>query len=189
MMDQIDTEPRDDRIAGSGSSMTMQPHAGFDGLRLPPPAGLNRVLSGLPGEITGPWTRFANALLTSGTIPPAMRELAILRTASRCGSNYIIGPHRMIGRHLGLTGDEVALALEPGQGPVDISLSRPAEVVVAATDQLLGSGDVDDQVRRLLEHKVGPDLITELAMVVGQYVTVGFLCKTAKLDPETDFMD
>ena len=171
-----------------GNPGMLEPHAGFDGLRLPPPVGLSRVLSRMPGEIAGPWTRFANALLTCGTIPPALRELAILRTASRCRSAYIIGPHLMIGRHLGLTEEEVALALAPEKRPAPIGLSSPAEVVVAATDQLLEKGDVDDRVRRLLELTVVPGGITELAMVVGQYLTVGFICKTARLDPEPGFM-
>jgi 4-carboxymuconolactone decarboxylase len=167
----------------------IEPHAGFDGLRLPPPLGLNRVLSRLPGEIAGPWTRFANSLLTCGIIPPTLRELAILRTASRWRCDYIIGPHRMIGRHLGLTEQEVSLALAPANRSAGSGLESPAEVVLAATDQLLESGDVDAPVRRLLDLVVGRDGIPELALVVGQYVTVGFLCKTAGLGPEPALMD
>jgi alkylhydroperoxidase family enzyme len=187
-MDPTETQARSGAAVRSDPGK-IEPHAGFDGLRLPPPVGLNRVLSRLPGEIAGPWTRFANALLTSGNLPPSLRELAILRTASRCRSDYIIGPHRVIGRHLGLTEDEETLALAPAQRFAEMGPSSTAEVVVAATDQMLESGDVDDRVRRLFELAVGRDLITELAVVVGQYVTVGLICKTARLEPEPDFID
>jgi 4-carboxymuconolactone decarboxylase len=167
----------------------IEPHVGFEGLKLPPPVELNRVLSRLPGEIAGPWTRFANALLSCGTLPPVLRELAILRTANRRGSDYIVGPHRAIGLHLGLTPDQVGLALAPAERFAETSLGSPSEVVVAVTDQMLDFGEVDDRIRRLFELAVGRDLITELAMVIGQYVTVGLICKSAGLEPEPGFTD
>ncbi len=182
-MDRPGTNREKDLTAAPESSK-MAPHAGFEGLRLSPAVGLTKILLEVPEEITGPWSRFANALLTDGRIPPAMRELAILRTASRCGSDYIIGPHLQIGRHLGLTGGEVALALAPPEPPAEIETGSPAQVVIAATDQMLECGDIDDGVRRYLENAVGRGLVTELAMVVGQYVMVAFICKTARLDPE-----
>jgi hypothetical protein len=162
----------------------MEPHAGFEGLTLPPPVGLKNALLGVTEDITGPWTRFANALLTAGRIPPAMRELAILRTASRCESDYIIGPHRMIGRHLGLSAAEIALALAPAEPLVEIDPGSAAEVVIAAIDQMLAWGDVDDRIRAGLKRTVGGDHVTELAMLVGQYILVGLICKTSRLEPE-----
>lgn len=171
--------------AGPGGGL--EPHAGFDGLHLPPASGLNKVLSRLPEEIAGPWTRFANALLTCGRIPAHLREVAILRTASRCGSDYIVGPHRVIGRHLGLTEQQIALALASPDPTAQISLASPAEAVIAATDEILATGVISDRVRRHLETAVGRDPAAELAMVVGQYVMVGFICKSARLAPEPGF--
>jgi AhpD family alkylhydroperoxidase len=181
-MEQADSGPRSDSKASA-----LEPHAGFDGLWLPPPVGLNLVLNRLPGEIAGPWSQFANALLTYGAIPPGLRELAILRTAARCRSDYIVAAHTMIGRHLGLTEEDLALALAPSRRFAPSRPASPAQTVVTATDQILDKGDVDDRIRRLLDQKVSPGLVPELAMVVGQYVTVSFICKTGRLDPEPGF--
>ena len=47
-------------------------------------------------------------LLFSSTLPPRLRELAILRVAHRTDSEYEWGQHVKIGLREGLTEDEIA---------------------------------------------------------------------------------
>ncbi len=169
-------EPVSDRI---------EPHVTFAGLSLAPSVALKRVLEKeLTPDISGPWSRLANAFLSEGRLPGALREVAILRTAALTGCEYIIGPHRLIGRHLGLSAQEVLLALGPVPPDRQVDPTSPVEAVIVAVERIVAGKRVDDRDRRILKMMLGEDLLAELTMVVGQYLSISLVCAVFGLEPE-----
>ena len=60
-------------------------------------------------QILRNWLRLATPLLGGGlTLSPRLREIAILRVAQVCGSEYEFAHHVRIARQAGLTEDEIA---------------------------------------------------------------------------------
>lgn len=165
-------------------SPAMERHAGFAGLELPPPTALLKCLEQVPAGIASSWTRYANAILTEGRIPPALRELAILRTAAHCRTAYVLGPHKLIGRHVGLGERDIELVIDLDCVGGDFVDEPVAGAILSATDWLLGAGDIEGSARSTLAERLGPGSETELAMVVGQYVTVSLICRVNRLKPE-----
>src|SRR5690349_11182198 len=53
------------------------------------------------------WLWFAGALMPGGRLPRAESELAILRVADNCGSDYEWSHHQALGRAAGLTVEEI----------------------------------------------------------------------------------
>ncbi|GAA4543460.1 carboxymuconolactone decarboxylase family protein [Pseudonocardia xishanensis] len=108
--------------------------------------------------------------LTRGDLPARERELCILRTAYRSGSEYEWAQHVLIGRDAGLTDDEIERVALGGDWPeADAALLR-------LTDEVLDHTDVSDTTWwELAEHYTDAQLC-ELVLLVGFYrMTAGFL--------------
>lgn len=163
----------------------LEPHAGFPGLDLPPPTALFKALEELPPPLASRWTSFANAVLTEGAMPPTLRELVILRTAARLRAGYVLGPHTLIGRHLGLSARDVEIATDPGATGGEFAHNYLAGGILDATDQVLRTGKIEVAPRDAIVTELGRGTVTELAMVVGQYVTVAYICGVNRLEAET----
>ncbi|MEX0791344.1 MAG: carboxymuconolactone decarboxylase family protein [Actinomycetota bacterium] len=167
-----------------GAEPSIEPHAGFAGLELPPPTALLRALEEVPPVVAAHWTAFANSILTHGHVPPDMKEVAILRTAVCRKAAYIEHAHRLIGRHLGLSARDVELVTDPRSTARDFVHNRLAGAVLSSTDQLLQTGEIDERTRAVLAAELGAPNHTELAMIVGQYETVSLICRVNGLEPE-----
>jgi 4-carboxymuconolactone decarboxylase len=60
------------------------------------------------------WLVFGNHVLAKSTLPTRERELAILRTGWRCGSEYEFGQHTVIGAEVGIADDEIRRLMTDG---------------------------------------------------------------------------
>lgn len=116
------------------------------------------------------WMPFGGKLLT-GKLPARERELLILRTGWRCQSVYEWGQHVLIGRHAGLTADDIerikAGPDAPGWDPFDATLLR-------AADELHDDSCISDDTWRALAERYDEPQLIEVPMVVGQYHLVSF---------------
>ena len=68
---------------------------------------LNRVLAHSPNTLRN-FMRLGNSLLFHGLLPPALRELAILRVAQMTGASYEWAHHVPIARQVGVSEEQVA---------------------------------------------------------------------------------
>ena len=116
------------------------------------------------------WLPFGGKLL-AGKLSPRDRELLILRTGWRCGSDYEWGQHVLIGRMSGLTDEEIARIREgpdaPGWDPADASLLR-------AADELHDGDCIGDATWKELASRYDDRQLIELVMLVGHYHMVAF---------------
>lgn len=115
------------------------------------------------------WLVFGNHVLAKSTLPERERELVILRTGWRCGSQYEFGQHTVIGERAGLTSEEIrALTLDPeehGWDPGDRAL-------IAAADELHDDQCIGDDTWLALAERWNEQQILDLVFAIGQYTLV-----------------
>lgn len=123
--------------------------------------------------------------LINGTLPARLRELAVLRVAVRCQSNYEWGQHVPEALSAGLSREEIAAVAEPlteGQwSPLD-------HAVLTAADQLHESAQLDDRVWQELVSTLQEHAVIELILLVGHFHSVAYFLNAIRvpLDPGID---
>lgn len=127
------------------------------------PINLFLVLGRNPRLFRG-WLRFAAKLMPFGKLPRRETELVILRVAHLVGSEYERVQHERIGLMVGLSQSEIDdTARDDAKWP-----SRRA-AIIAATNQLVRDGDIDDDVWSQLTTHLDEREIIELVMLVTHY--------------------
>lgn len=121
------------------------------------------------------WLSFGTHVMMTSTLPPREREIVILRTGWRCGSDYEFGQHAVIGRQVGLTDDEVVAVTrgpdDPGWSPVD-------RLLLTATDELVDDHDLTDATWQGLSGHYDTQQLIDLVFTVGQYTLVSAALNT-----------
>jgi 4-carboxymuconolactone decarboxylase len=107
-------------------------------------------------------------------LEPRIRELAILRVASRTGSDYEWNQHRRIGGEEGLT--EAQLGAVPS-GPTSSVWTQTERAVLTAADEMIDHYAVSDETWATLASSFEPASVFELLFVIG-----GYLCLAAVLN-------
>jgi 4-carboxymuconolactone decarboxylase len=128
-----------------------------------------------PGLLT-----FGDAILQANSLPPAWRELAILRVGHVHGADYQTHHHERIARTAGLADASIAAA---ATGSVD-GLPAGEAAVLVATDRLLtrhvlGESERDEALTRLTVNQ-----LADLVFTVGFYRLVATFLTT--FDVTTD---
>ncbi len=98
-----------------------------------------------------------------------IREMAILAVSARWGCDYELYAHEAVGRHIGLSADELA-ALRAGGVP---ELLDPAErAAMAAVAAVLDPGDLTDELYAGVVERLGVRGVFELTTLVGYYAAL-----------------
>lgn len=127
------------------------------------------------------WLPFGGKLLASGKLPARDRELAILRTAWRCGSDYEFGQHRTIGQHAGLSASEVDRVV---QDPAAAGWAAEDAVLLRATDELVADHEISQGTWAELADRYDTKQLIELAMLVGHYAMLAGVLNSAGVQRE-----
>jgi alkylhydroperoxidase family enzyme len=130
-------------------------------------------------------TRFlAGGLLDKGSISLRDRELAILRTCARCGSEYEWGVH--------VAFFSARAGLEPAEVRATCARELPAGVfgardraILELCDSLHESCDLDDALWRRLAADFAPAQIVELIALAGFYHTVAYATNALRIELES----
>ena len=122
-------------------------------------------------------------LLDPGSISAAQRELVILRTTARCGSEYEWGVHvAFFAARVGLSSEEVAATV--CGGPDDPLWSPEQALLVRLCDELHDSSTVSDGLFAALRESFTEAQLVELTMLVGLYHAVSMMTRVLELPPE-----
>ena len=112
------------------------------------------------------WLVFGGHVLAKSTLPPRQRELVILRTGWRCGSEYEFGQHTVIGLASGLDAADITRIT----GPVDDPGWSPGDaLLVRAVDDLVDDHCLSDETWEALVASWSTQQIIDLVFAVGQY--------------------
>jgi AhpD family alkylhydroperoxidase len=147
--------------------------------RLPVRINLFSMLANAPAMMA-PALGLGRAILTAGRLDPVLRELAILATAQRTGTEYEWVQHESIGRRAGVRDDQLA-ALAAGQceGPAFDARESLALQIVAG---VLGSGTPAAELITRGEAELGRAELLELLLIAGYYAMLGGLMRAVRLD-------
>jgi len=155
---------------------------------------LHRIMGGLPGPALRLFRTLAHnprvlrrvrrgGLLDPGSIAAREREIAILRTSARCGSDYEWGVHvRLFSAGVGL-GPEAVRATALG-APDDPVWSEREACIVALADALHHRASVPEALWRRVERHFRPDQQVELVVLCGLYHAIAFATNAFGVEPE-----
>ena len=112
------------------------------------------------------WLHFLTAVRRESSLPPALREMVILRVAVLNGAPYEFEAHRHHAEQAGLTTVQIdALA----SGAVEDRFDATAMAVIAYTDAMTRSIDVPDPVYAAVRAAFNDRELVELTATVGAY--------------------
>ena len=131
------------------------------------------------------WLVFGNHVLAKSTLPPRERELVILRVGWLCRAEYEWAQHVVIGKHAGLSPEEIERIPE---GPDAAGWSELDRVLLRATDELHADAFVSDDTWNALAAHLDTRQLMDFLFTVGQYNMVSMVLNTlgVQLEPDAD---
>lgn len=143
-----------------------------------PPLALFRTVTWNP-RVLGRMRR--GGLLDPGSITVRQRELIILRTTARCGSEYEWGVHvAFFGGAAGFSEREIAATVRG-----DAAAFRDDDaLLVALVDALHDHADVDDVLWARLSARFTNEQLVECVFLVGLYHAVSFVTNATRVELE-----
>lgn len=131
------------------------------------PVNVYRMVMHSPGLAPGFFV-MADAMFQANSLPPHLRELAILRVGYRYAAPYETHQHEMIAGYIGLSAEAIAAAAGGDTGGL------PADEVgiIAWTDRLLDTHTLSDSDRDEALEMLTVTQLADLVMTVGFYQLV-----------------
>ncbi|MDJ0786241.1 MAG: carboxymuconolactone decarboxylase family protein [Myxococcota bacterium] len=125
----------------------------------------------------------ASNLLDRGPLSMRQRELAILRTTARCGSEYEWGVHvAFFSARVGLDEEDVAATRS---GPADDPRFAPDErAILRLVDELHETSRLSDEGWETLRSHFDPAQCVELVALTGFYHSISFMTNAFEIDLE-----
>jgi hypothetical protein len=125
---------------------------------------------------------FAGNLLDQGSIALRQREILILRTCARCGSEYEWGVHvTLFSKRAGLNKEEIAATLEPVVSPM---WSESDAALIGLADELHAGAALSDTAWDRLIAQRTAEQVLEMIALCGYYHTISFMTNATRLEPE-----
>lgn len=143
-------------------------------------ADTNNALSTLAHHpaLAKAFLRFNVHLLTSSTLPPRIRELAILRVAHRRQSAYEWSHHVRMAKEEGVTDDQIA-AVQRGEG-----LDAFDQAVITGVDELDEKSELSDHTWATLGERLNDQQRMDFVFTVGCYALLAMAFNTFGVQPE-----
>jgi len=119
-------------------------------------------------------------MIMRGELDPKLRELAILRTAKACGSNYEWLHHVVVGKGVGVTQEQIDNIENPGAKCFD----ETEGLIVRLAGELAKNVKGSREAVLALNKKLGPSVLVELIMVCGFYGGLARLLESTEVEPD-----
>jgi 4-carboxymuconolactone decarboxylase len=149
-----------------------------EALRSMPQMNTFRMLAHSPAMV-GPWGALGRALLTEGSLDPALREIAILRVAALSpGATYEWDQHEVIARQCGVTDAQIEGARTGG------GLDGDAALIVRFTEEVVRDVAASDATWDAVAAVLGAAEMVELVLVIGHYMGVARYLVNLRIDSE-----
>ena len=123
-------------------------------------------------ELAGAFLPFNSYLQQDSSLPERIRELVILRTAHRHGCVYEWGHHSAMGRHLGLSDDDIDSAQS------GLSADEFDQTILTAVDELLTQSRISKPTWEKLGTHLDDRQRMDLMFTVGGYSTLALALNT-----------
>lgn len=146
------------------------------------PAQASNILSTFVRNpaLTKEFLKFNVYLLFGSTLPPRLRELAILRVAHRTDSKYEWVQHVRLGMREGLTEEEIA-GVQRGEAADEFD-----RTVLTGVDELMDGYELSDATWSALGERLDERQRMDFVFTVGCYITVAMALKTFGVELEQE---
>ncbi|ASW89126.1 carboxymuconolactone decarboxylase family protein [Mycobacterium marseillense] len=143
-------------------------------------ADTNNALSTLAHhpKLAKAFLRFNVHLLTSSTLPPRIRELAILRVAHRRQCAYEWSHHFRMAKEEGITEDQIA-AVQRGEARDEFD-----QAVITGVDELDEKSELSDHTWAALGERLTDQQRMDFVFTVGCYALLAMAFNTFGIQPE-----
>src|ERR1700712_2340095 len=122
-----------------------------------------------------PVWELTKAMVTRPSLPPVVREVAILVTGAHFRSAYELYAHVIVAEHRGLS-DEKLATIVAGQRPID--LTRAEAVAYDVASALVNGGVLPELTYRAAVEQFGLHGAAELSYLIGLYCMVSVTLNT-----------
>ncbi len=114
------------------------------------------------------WMRMGTVLLAPGgiTLSPRLREIAILRIAQQCGSEYEFAHHIPIAKAVGLSEEEISSLQDFDDSPLFSELDR---ALIRYTDALASMSPDAPALARQMKRWLSDRELVELSFCIGHW--------------------
>lgn len=145
---------------------------------------LHRAVANSPNMLRN-FMRLGNSLLLHGLLPPALRELAVLRIAQMTGADYEWAHHVPLALQAGVSREQIGdLESWPTSPHFDERARAALRYVEAVARDVAVADDVFGQARAHLSEGE----VVELSLVVGYWGLVARLLVPLQIDLEPGFV-
>lgn len=117
-------------------------------------------------------------LLSRSAIPPAERELAVLRTAWLCRAPYEWAEHVALARRFGVTAEDIARVRE---GSAAHGWDDHRRAVIRAVEEMIADKAISDATWATLARNWDERQLIELPALVGQYHAVALIQNSLRI--------
>ena len=131
-------------------------------------------------DLTRPYLTFSFYLLTQSTLPPRLRELAVLRVAHLTACEYEWHEHVVIGKSAGLSEHDIT-ALQDGEAADEFD-----RTVLAAVDELLEDTRISDKTWAALGRELDTRQLMDFVFTVGGYHMLAMALNTFGVEPQKE---
>ena len=150
-------------------------------------ANVTRMLANAsPGVFAG-FGRMAEGLLRESPLPPAIRELAILRVGHLSASAYEVFQHRTFATHVGLSDAQIEAALATG---TDHDALDPVQRdVLRFVDDVVINVRPSDETLAAVRTHFDDTQVTDLTLLIGFYMMVARFLETTGVEIDDEPID
>jgi 4-carboxymuconolactone decarboxylase len=131
-------------------------------------------------ELNRARSQFTTYVMNSTCLPLRDRELAILRTAWKCGADFMWAMHTEIGLQCGLSQEEIDRV---GAGPEHPGWTPEESAVLRSMDELNDYSRIADATWRVLAGTYDNRQLLELVTLAGSYHVMAYLMGAIGIRP------
>jgi 4-carboxymuconolactone decarboxylase len=131
-------------------------------------------------KLTRAFLRFNNHLLFSSTLPPRLRELAVLRVAHLSDCEYEWRHHVRMGKEAGLT-EDVIDGIQRG-----VAAEGLDQAILHAVDELQHKSVISDATWASLSERLDEHQRMDLVFTIGCYGALAMAINTFGVEPDQE---
>jgi len=151
------------------------------------PANVSLLMAAASEPVYQSLGRLGSALIGGSSLPPNLRELAILRVGYISGSAYEVFQHEALARHIGMSEAQIG-AIRAGDG-TSPALDQSERSVMAFVEDIVANVRAGDASLAAVGQHLDTSQVVDLIIVTGYYMTVCRLLETSGIEIEATPID
>ncbi|MCB2075170.1 MAG: carboxymuconolactone decarboxylase family protein [Novosphingobium sp.] len=151
------------------------------------PANVSRMLAVASEPVFLAFGELGKAFINKSSLPPRLRELAILRVGYLSDSAYETFQHEALGKFVGLSEQQIA-AIKAGDPAAD-ALDQAEAAVLQFVDDIVKNVRASDATLSAVRNYLDDTQLVDLILVTGNYMMVCRLLETTGVDEDDEPID